>query len=102
MVIFNNGSYGWIRATNRFSFGGKHFATDFGSVDYVGVAESHGIPGFRADSASKLQDVLQQFFATEGPALLDLIVPPEDECIPPVPEWGKEAKKLGIYCSYWG
>jgi hypothetical protein len=33
---------------------------------------------------------------------LDLIVPPEDQCIPPVPEWGKEAKKLGLYCSYWG
>jgi len=102
MVIFNNGSYGWIRATNRFSFGGKHFATDFGNVDYVGVAESHGIPGFQADSASRLQDVLQQFFATEGPALLALSVPPEDECVPPVPGWAKEAKKLGIYCSYWG
>lgn len=101
IVIFDNGSYGWIRATNRFSFGGRPFATDFSSVDYVKLAESFGIRAFPAPSMPALEAALPEFFRTSGPALLAVSSLPEDTCIPPVPGWAKEAKNLGEGCHYW-
>ncbi len=101
IVLFNNKSYGWIRATNRFSYGGRNFATDFVEVDYVKLAESFGLQAYRAYPKDSLHAVLPSFFRTKGPALLELPVPPEDECIPPVPEWAKKAEKLGMECPYW-
>ncbi|MCF7935317.1 MAG: thiamine pyrophosphate-binding protein [Synergistales bacterium] len=101
VVLFNNESYGWIRATNRFSFGGPHFATDFQGVDYVGLAESCRIPAFRAASIPELRRVVSAFYDVQGPALLELVVPPEDRCVPPVPDWAAKAAELGMECPYW-
>jgi len=102
IVLFNNSSFGWIRATNHFSFGEPHFATDFGKVDYVSLAGSFGIRGFRAASEKELTAALPEIFADRGPALLELVVPSGDECIPPVPEWAVKARETGRECSYWG
>lgn len=102
IILFNNRSFGWIRATNRFSFGGPNFATDFGAVDYVGLAKSYGIRTFRASSEQELKTALPELFAQRGPALLDLIVPSEDECVPPVPEWAEKTRERGTECCWWG
>ncbi|MDO9507874.1 MAG: thiamine pyrophosphate-binding protein [Thermovirgaceae bacterium] len=102
IILFNNRSFGWIRATNHFSFGGPNFATDFGNVDYVGLAKSYGIRAFRAASELELKTVLPEVFAQKGPALLELVVPSGEECVPPVPEWAEKAKENGKNCSYWG
>ncbi len=102
IILFNNRSFGWIRATNHFSFGGPSFATDFGEVDYVGLARSYGIKAFRAASEHELRTVLPEVFARKDPAFLELDVPSGDECIPPVPEWAEKAKEEGKDCSWWG
>lgn len=101
VILFNNGSFGWIRATNLFSFGAPHFATDFSQVDYMALAKSYGMPAFRASSESELNAALSGLFAHRGPALLELVVPPEDECVPPVPEWGIKSRQEGLECHYW-
>ncbi|KUL00249.1 MAG: Thiamine pyrophosphate central domain-containing protein, partial [Synergistales bacterium 54_9] len=67
----------------------------------VKLAESFGLQAYRANSKDSLDAVLLSFFRTKGPALLELSVPPEDKCIPPVPEWAKKAEKLGMECPYW-
>lgn len=102
IILFNNRSFGWIRATNFFSFGAPHFATDFVDVDFPGLARSYGLSAFRASSEEELKDVLPCLFSENGPALLELVVPPEDECVPPVPEWGIKSRKEGLECHYWG
>ena len=101
VVLFNNGSFGWIRATNYFSYGKPHFATDLGAVDYGALAESYGLESFRASTGEELASALAGFFEGEGPALLELMVPPEDECVPPVPEWGARSREEGLGCHYW-
>jgi acetolactate synthase-1/2/3 large subunit len=101
VILFNNGSFGWIRATNFFSFGMPHFATDLGRVDYMALAKSYGLAAFRASSEEELASSLAGLFDREGPALLELVVPPEDECIPPVPEWGALSREKGLACHYW-
>ncbi|MFZ2812905.1 MAG: thiamine pyrophosphate-dependent enzyme, partial [Thermovirgaceae bacterium] len=101
IILFNNGSFGWIRATNYFSFGKPHFATDLGAVDYGALAGSYGLKSFRASTGEELASALAGFFEGEGPALLELVVPPEDECVPPVPEWGARSREEGLGCHYW-
>jgi len=101
IILFNNRSFGWIRATNLFSFGAPHFATDFTRVDYVALAKSYGLEAFKASSEDELGAALPGLFDHKGPALLELVVPPEDECVPPVPEWGIKSRKEGLECHYW-
>ncbi len=102
VILFNNGGFGWIRATNLFSFGAPHFATDFTRVDYVALAKSYGLEAFKASSEDELGAALPGLFAHKGPALLELVVAPEDECVPPVPEWGIKSRQEGLECHYWG
>ena len=101
VILFNNSSFGWIRATNLFSFGMPHFATDLGRVDYGILAKSYGLAAFRASSEEELASSLTGLFGREEPALLELVVPPEDECVPPVPEWGTRSREEGLVCHYW-
>ena len=100
VVLFNNECFGWIRATSRFSGGGGRFATDFSATDYPAVARGFGLPACRVENAATLGPVLKDIFSTKGPFFMEMPVLPEDEQVPPVPEWAEEAARLGMDCPY--
>jgi len=52
-----------------------------------------------ADSAH-LAPVLKDIFSRKGPFFMEMPVLPEDEQVPPVPEWAEEAARLGMDCPY--
>ncbi|HDQ93619.1 MAG TPA: thiamine pyrophosphate-binding protein, partial [Synergistetes bacterium] len=102
VVLFNNGNFGWIRGTNHFSFGGPDFSPSFSKTNYVSLANSFGISGFRASTLAELNSALEGLFKTSGPALLELMVPSPEQWVPPVPDWAQKAKGSGRDCDYWG
>jgi len=96
VIVFNNLSYGWIRATMLSKYGPRFFHTDFSSVDFVKIAEAHGIKADRVDKPSELEERLKMALTYEGPYLLEIPALPEDKLMPPVPEWRNAAEKYDI------
>ncbi len=91
-VLFNNGTFGWIRGTQRVHTKAEitpNFRqfTDFAKVDYVKFAESLGLAGFRAESMGEFERAFRKCLAADGPCLIDVPLKPEDEQLPPVPGW---------------
>ena len=53
--------------------------------DFVKLAESYGIPGFRATKPADVAAVLKQGLDVKGPALMEFAVAPEENVFPMVP-----------------
>lgn len=101
IILFNNSSYGWIRASVRFSSGStKYFATQFNNVDYVRIAEGFGLEAYSIERPDELGTYLKKTFQSRDPTFVEIKVKPEDELAPPVPSWAKKAVELGVEHIY--
>lgn len=91
IILFNNGSYGWIRAEmsllNRDVVG-----TNFSSVDYMKIAEGFGLSAFRIEKDEDIVDTLKNAIKST-PSLVEVLIEPEDKFIPPVAHWIRSLKK---------
>jgi acetolactate synthase-1/2/3 large subunit len=84
IFVLNNGGYLSIRSTQKNFFGrmtGESPASGVSFPDFVKVACAYGIPGVRADRAADLARV-RQALDEPGPALIDVILDPEQEFEP--------------------
>lgn len=99
LVIFNNNVFGWIKGETQHVYHSDFFATNFGVVDYAGVAKAFGIRSYKIDDPEKITDILRDAIEYKGPVLIEMRVPDETELVPPIPRWIENAKKAGIpYC----
>jgi acetolactate synthase-1/2/3 large subunit len=69
-LIFNDGNYGLIK-WKQISQYGKDYGVEFGNPDFVKLAESFGVKGYRIAEAADLIPTLQEAFAQKVPALID-------------------------------
>jgi acetolactate synthase-1/2/3 large subunit len=65
------GSIAWKQGRR---FGGEHFGTDFSNPDFVGLAESFGMPAWRCDSADDFGARLRRALGLDTPSLIVLPV----------------------------
>ena len=98
VILFNNSSFGWIKAAATFSHGPEYagFATGFADVDYPKVAEGFGLKAYCVERPGDLGPTLKEAFALDEPTFIELKVMPENELVPPVPSWIKKAGGLGL------
>ncbi len=87
MVVFSNATFGWIKAGQRSGFGERYYSVDFGRTDHAAVAAAFGVKSWRVEDPVALQPALAAAVATDGPALVDVIVQPLHEAQAPVSEW---------------
>ena len=100
VVLFNNQSFGWIRASTYFKYGPRYLSTDFKPVDYVKIAEGFGLAAYRVEGPEELDRALREVFKLEEPAFVEVVVEPEDRFVPPVPSWARRARELGLRYVY--
>ncbi len=98
VILFNNSSFGWIRAEAALSHGKEYadFATNFKEVDYLKIAEGFGLRAYQIESPGDLGPTLSEAFSVDEPTFTELVVMPEDKLVPPVPDWIRKAKSLGL------
>ena len=98
VILFNNSSFGWIRAEAALSHSAElaDFSTGFGDVDYLKIAEGFGLRAFQVSGPGDLGPTLREAFALDEPTFTELRVQPEDELVPPVPGWIRRAEGLGL------
>jgi acetolactate synthase-1/2/3 large subunit len=56
-----------------------------GNTDFVKLAEAMGVTGLRVTKPEELVAILKQAFLTEGPVLVDVLLPEAEDVLPIVP-----------------
>ncbi|MER3493494.1 MAG: acetolactate synthase large subunit [Mastigocladus sp. ERB_26_2] len=71
-LIFNDGGYGLIEWKQENHFGkGRSSFVHFGNPDFVKLAESMGLKGYRVEDATELVPILKEALAQDVPAVID-------------------------------
>jgi len=86
-VVFSNSSFGWIKASQLADKGARYYNVDFNRTDHAAIAAAYGIKSWRVEDPAKLQAVLKQAVAHDGPTLVDVICQPLEETSAPVRRW---------------
>ena len=76
VLIFNNGYLGMVRQFQEKLCKQRYFATKISGPDFVKLAESYGVKGFRVNNLSSVETVLKEAFAHNGPVFIDFAIEP--------------------------
>ncbi|GBU22717.1 acetolactate synthase large subunit [Fibrobacteres bacterium R8-0-B4] len=103
VVILNNSYLGMVRQWQDLFYGKRYSSTCLRKgrdcpgcfdpqacgkpyvPDFVKLAESYGIAGFRAAKPAEVDEVLRNGLGTDGPAVMEFKVAPEENVFPMVP-----------------
>lgn len=82
VVIFKNNTLGQIKWEQMVFEGNPEFGVDLHPIDFAAVARACGAAGFAVDDPERVEGVLREAFAVEGPAVVEATV---DANEPPMP-----------------
>jgi acetolactate synthase-1/2/3 large subunit len=87
MIVLSNATYGWIKASQKASYGARYFSVDFSRTDHARVADAYGVKAWRVADAGALEPALRAAFEHDGPALVDIEVQSLEDAAAPVLQW---------------
>ncbi len=94
IILFNNGSFGWIKMLQRLYYDKHYLSVDFtGKMDAVGIAEAFGIRGVRITHPDQLIPAINDALTTNEPVFIDVPTKSELEEVPPVHAWQQALKR---------
>ena len=86
LFVYNNGGYRSIKTTQRAFFNGRFMGSEAGSgvilPSFEKIAAAYGLPYFRLKNNQVLDAKLPEIFATEGPALVEVMLDPFEKLGP--------------------
>ena len=82
VVVFNNSTLGMVKLEMLVD-GLPDYGTDVHDVNYAEVASAIGFHGERVTEPSRLRGALQEAFAYNGPALIEVMTDPNALSLPP-------------------
>ncbi len=86
IVVINNQVLGMVRQLQEFAFDERYSQIDLsGSPDFVKLAEAYGVKGLRASNKAEAEQAWQEALDTEGPVLVEFVVPKLENVYPIVP-----------------
>jgi acetolactate synthase-1/2/3 large subunit len=87
MLVFSNATFGWIKASQKASYGGRYFSVDFSRTDHALIASGYGVKSWGVDDPAQLGPVLREAAEHDGPALVDIFVQSLEDAAAPVLQW---------------
>ncbi|HLZ64041.1 MAG TPA: thiamine pyrophosphate-binding protein [Ktedonosporobacter sp.] len=88
LILFNNGSFGWIKMLQRLYHGQRYLGVDFtGKMDAVAIAEAFGIRGIRITHPDELTPAITAALESNQPVFIDVPTKSELDEVPPVHAW---------------
>lgn len=81
-LVFNNNSFANVRRDQQAAFDGRVTGSDLTNPDFVKLAESFDIGGYRVKSPSELKPVLERAIADDKPAVIEVVVEKDSEVSP--------------------
>ena len=85
--MLSNASYGWIKASQKASYGQRYFSVDFARTEHARVAAQYGVRTWKVEDPDALSGVMKQALEHGGPALIDVVAQPLEEAAAPVLQW---------------
>jgi pyruvate dehydrogenase (quinone)/pyruvate oxidase len=82
VIVLNNHYLAQIKWEQIVFLGNPEYVVDLEKANFAMWAQACGAQGLRVDDPHKMDEVMQQFLAIPGPAVLDCIVDPDE---PPLP-----------------
>jgi benzoylformate decarboxylase len=73
-IIVNNGGYDALVQFGRVFQVHNPVGTSLTGLDFVALAQGHGVPGVRVTDGQDLDDALQNSFALPGPSLIEVMI----------------------------
>lgn len=73
-VLFNDNAYGNVRRTQKEAFGARYISSDLVNPDFMKLAESFGVRGWRVETPDQLEATLREAFNHNGPVLIEVTV----------------------------
>jgi len=91
VVVMRNDVLGLIKWEQMAFLGNPQYGVELAPVDFVKVAEACGIRGIRIDDPTTVGEQLEAALATDGPALIETVVDPNEMPMTPTinPEHAK-------------
>jgi acetolactate synthase I/II/III large subunit len=87
MLVLSNATYGWIKASQKASYGGRYFSVDFSPTDHARIASDYGVMSWRVEDPAELGSVLRRAAEHDGPALVDIVTQSLEDAAAPVLQW---------------
>jgi benzoylformate decarboxylase len=75
-LILNNQGYGAMRSFSQFMKGSGAPGIDLPGLDFVAIAQGHGVPARSVATADDIDPALEEALSTQGPALIDFRIDP--------------------------
>ena len=97
LVIFNNGLLGFVDMEMK-AAGFLNVGTELDNPDFAKIAQAAGLAGFRVEDPADLEPALQQAFAHDGPALVDVVTAKMELVMPPKIE-AEQALGFSLYAA---
>ncbi len=86
ILIINNKYYGMVRQWQSLFYENRLSGVDLvGNPDFVKLAESYGVRGFRIKKHTKLKQTIADILAYDGPCVVDALVDREENVFPMIP-----------------
>jgi pyruvate dehydrogenase (quinone) len=82
VIIFKNNSLGQIKWEQIAQEGNPEYGVDLQPIDFAMYARACGAEGFSVDDPKQIEATLREVLATEGPAVVECIIDPNE---PPMP-----------------
>jgi acetolactate synthase-1/2/3 large subunit len=74
VILFNDGAYGNVRNMQRHDHGNRVIGSDLANPDFLKLADSFGIGGYRAKDPDALRNALETALGRNEPALIEVPV----------------------------
>ncbi|OSM42691.1 ubiquinone-dependent pyruvate dehydrogenase [Nesterenkonia sp. PF2B19] len=94
-VVFNNSSLNFVEVEMK-AAGFVNYGTGLTNPNFADVAEAMGIRGIRVETSEQLPAAVEEFFAHDGPALLDVVTERQELSMPPAIT-AEQAKGFTLY-----
>jgi acetolactate synthase I/II/III large subunit len=82
VLILNDFRYRVLNFRQKLQFGGRIIGTEHNNPDFAQLARCFGAAGYRLDSPSQVDQVLDAALAAKGLAVVDVLIDPDD--MPPM------------------
>jgi acetolactate synthase-1/2/3 large subunit len=87
MLVLSNAAYGWIKASQKASYGQRYFSVDFSRTEHARIAAEYGVKSWKVEDPQALGAVLRKAAEHGGPALVEVVAQPLEEAAAPVLQW---------------
>lgn len=96
VVIINNGHLGMVRQWQSMFYGGRLSDVDLapGMPRFAAIADGFGARGFEVRDLAELDHAFTQSLGGSGPAVLDVVVEPAEDCFPMIVPGGAASEQV--------